>query len=194
MKREDIYGVFSNMPTLKGSRITLRRMHPIDAEDMYSYACRADVTEYLLWSEHPSVGYTADYLRYLQNRYSLGDFYDWAIIDAESRRMIGTCGFTKIDLQNNSGEIGYVLNPDFWGRGLATEAAACVLEFGFERLGLHRIEARFMEGNVRSLTLMKRLGMSFEGYLEDAVFAKGSYRTVGVCAITEEKFGARKPR
>jgi ribosomal-protein-alanine N-acetyltransferase len=124
MKKETLYRIFSNMPTLKGERISLRPMHPIDAEDMFSYASREDVTQYLLWSSHKSISYTLDYLRYIQNRYTLGDFYDWAVIDRESRRMIGTCGFTRINVENRCGEIGYVLNPDFWGRGYAAEAAS----------------------------------------------------------------------
>ena len=184
MNKERLYGIFSNIPTLKTERLTLRQMHPIDAEDMYDYASREDVTRFLLWSPHPSLSYTKDYLRYVQNRYSLGDFYDWAIIDRESRRMVGTCGFAKIDTENAVAELGYVLHPDFWGKGYAFEAAEEVLRFGFEVLGLHRIEARFMDGNEASLRVMKRLGMSFEGYHRDAIFVKGRYVTVGYCAIT----------
>ena len=188
MKKETLYKIFSNMPTLKGERLTLRRMHPIDADDMFSYAAREDVTRYLLWSPHPDLSYTREYLRYIQSRYALGDFYDWAVIDRESRRMIGTCGFTRISTENRSGEIGYVLSPDFWGRGYAVEAASLVMKFGFEELGLHRIEARFMQGNDRSLAVMKKLGMEFEGYHIDEIFVKGSYRTVGVCAVTAEQY------
>ena len=187
MKKETVYKIFSNIPTLRTERISLRAMHPIDAEDMFDYSSREEVTKYLLWSPHTSVSYTRDYLRYVHGRYSLGDFYDWAIIDLESRRMIGTCGFTRINPENDSGEIGYVLHPDFWGKGYALEAARTVVDFGFEVLGLHRIEAKFMEGNERSRKVMENLGMRFEGYHKDEIFVKGSYRTVGVCAMISPK-------
>jgi len=192
MKKETVYRTFSNIPTLKTERLSLRALHPIDAEDMFDYARREEVTKYLLWSPHSSVAYTKDYLSYIQNRYALGDFYDWAIIDRESRRMIGTCGFTRIDTVNNCAEIGYVLNPDFHHKGLASEAAGRVMKFGFEELGFHRLEARFMKGNEASLHVMERLGMKFEGYHTDAVFAKGSYRTVGYCGITREEYNVKK--
>ncbi len=189
MNREKLHSIFSNIPTLKTERLTLRAMHPIDTEDMYDYAHRDEVARFLLWSPHPSQSYTKDYLYYVQSRYALGDFYDWAIIDRESRRMIGTCGFAKIDTENDSAELGYVLNPDFWGKGYAREAAREVIRFGFEMLDLNRIEARFMEGNEASLAVMKKLGMTFEGYHRDAIFVKGGYRTVGYCAITKKDFG-----
>ena len=188
MKKETVFKVFSNMPTLHTERLSLRPMHPIDAEDMFDYARRPEVTKYLLWREHEDIYFSRDYLNYINRRYALGDFYDWAIIDHVSRRMIGTCGFTKIDTANNSAEIGYVLNPDFHRRGFGSEAVRRILKFGFEELNLNRIEARFMQGNEASLALMRSVGMTFEGYMRDLLFVKGSYRTVGVSSILRSEY------
>ena len=188
MKKETVFKIFSNIPTIYTERLSLRAMHPIDAEDMFDYAKRPEVTKYLLWREHESISFTRDYLIYVGRRYALGDFYDWAIIDRESRKMIGTCGFTKIDTANNSAEIGYVLNPDFHRRGFGSEAVKRILKFGFEELKLNRIEARFMQGNEASLALMRSVGMTFEGYMRDLVLAKGSYRTVGVSSILRSEY------
>ena len=105
--------------------------------------------------------------------------------------MIGTCGFTKFDFPHDSCEIGYVLNPDFHGKGYATEAAECVADFGFFSLGAHRIEARFMQGNDASLRVMERLGMTFEGYRRESMLVKGKYRTIGTCAILREEWKSR---
>ena len=191
MNREKICKQFSDMPTLYTARLTLRPMRMSDAADMYRYARRSDVTTYLLWSPHPSETYTADYLRYIQGRYALGDFYDWAVVETESGRMIGTCGFTRFDLPHNCGEIGYVLNPEYHGKGYGTEAAERVMRFGFEVLGLHRLEAKFMKGNEASLHVMEKLGMTFEGYRRDGMLVKNQYRTIGVCAILEHEFRNR---
>lgn len=188
MKREKIYKIFSNMPTLKTERLIMRPMHANDAEDMFDYAQREDVTTYLLWSPHPSVSYTRDYLKYIETRYDVGDFYDWAVIERSSGKMIGTCGFTRIDMPNNVGEIGYVLNPDFHGKGYGTEAAREALKFGFDVIGLHRIEAKFMEGNRASRRVMDKLGMTFEGFHKEAILVKGKYRTVGISAVLSEDY------
>ncbi len=192
MKRETVCSVFSHMPTLRTSRLILRQMRVADAEDMYSYARKEEVTTYLLWSPHPSRQYTEDYLKYLRGRYALGEFYDWAVIEKESGRMIGTCGFTRFDFPHNCGEIGYVLNPEYHGRGYGTEAAERVMRFGFEVLELHRIEAKFMKGNEASLHVMEKLGMSFEGYRRDAMLVKNAYRTIGVCAVLRDEFMRKK--
>ncbi len=186
-KNPRIYKAFSQMPTLRTQRLILRPMRTTDAFDMYEYACREDVTEYLLWSPHPSVSDTREYLAYIEHRYASCDFYDWAVTLADSGKMIGTVGFTRLEMAHNLGEIGYVLNPNYHGKGFGTEAARRVLDFGFDTLGLHRIEAKFMQGNTSSLRVMEKLGMSFEGYHRDAMLVKGAYRTIGYCAKVVEK-------
>ena len=188
MKREKICKIFSDMPTLSTERLVLRPMRVSDARDMFDYAKRLDVTTYLLWNPHPTMSYTEDYLRYLQGRYALGEFYDWAVVEKQSGRMIGTCGFTRFDFLHNAGEIGYVLNPNYHGRGYATEAAKCVLCFGFEKLGLHRVEAKFMQGNEASLRVMEKLGMTFEGFRREAMLVKNVYRTIGICSILQNEY------
>ncbi|MBO7310871.1 MAG: GNAT family N-acetyltransferase [Clostridia bacterium] len=183
-----LYKIFSKMPTLSTERLVLRPMSTKDTYDMYEYACREDVTEFLLWSPHPSVAYTRDYLAYIERRYATCDFYDWAVTLADSGKMIGTVGFTKIDLQNNSAEIGYVLNPEYHRKGYGFEATSHILSLGFERLELHRIEARFMQGNTASLRLAEKLGMSLEGYHKDYMLVIGEYKTIGICAILKSEF------
>ena len=190
--------IFSRMPNLETTRLTLRRMTPKDAPDMYEYACRESVTRYLLWSPHPDENSTRRYLEQLQDQYKSGDFYDWAITLTENGKMIGTCGYTEIDLQNERGEVGYVLNPDYWGQGIACEAVMAVLEYGFTSLGLYRIEAHYIIGNDRSRRVMEKCGMTFEGILRSFMLIKGEHRDIGICAITKpdymSKFGTEKKR
>ena len=94
MKREFIYRIFSKIPQLETDRLILRKMLVSDASDMYEYARRPDVTKYLTWNPHPSQTYTRNYLEYVATKYATGSFYDWAVIEKKSGRMIGTCGFT----------------------------------------------------------------------------------------------------
>ena len=192
MKKEKIYRVFSHLPELTTERLTLRRMMVLDTDDMYEYACRPDVTKYLTWHPHPDREYTREYLEYLGNRYSAGMFYDWAVIYEPDCKMVGTCGFTAFNCTSDSAEVGYVLNPEYWGKGIATEALSRVLHFAFEELKLHRVEARFMEDNERSRRVMEHVGMTFEGILREAMLIKGSYASVGICSILRSEWEALK--
>lgn len=188
MTRDEISRIFRNPPVIDTRRLYLRKMNRSDSADMYEYSCREDVTRYLLWSPHPSEAYTAKYLAYLQSRYRAGDFYDWAVVVRDTDKMIGTCGFTRLNIDSNSAEIGYVLNPDYWGYGYAPEAVRAVMRFGFNELRLNRIEAKYMVGNERSVRVMEKVGMTREGINREAIHVKGRYVSVGVCSILRSEY------
>jgi ribosomal-protein-alanine N-acetyltransferase len=161
-------------------------MRPADSYDMFEYARRADVTKYLTWQPHPSREYTRDYLDLVGKCYRNGEFFDWAVVWREGfffEKMIGTCGFTRFDFANNSAELGYVINPEYRGRGIAPEALKRVIEFGFYELSLNRLEAKYIVGNDASRRVMEKVGMRFEGINRGSLLLRGEYRDVGVCSI-----------
>lgn len=178
-------------PVLDGERIVMRKLTKADAQDMYSYSSRYEVTKYLLWHPHESLSYTKRYLDEVMRQYKAHNFFDFAVVSKENGRMIGTCGFTRLDTLNHSAEIGYVLSPDYWGRGMASEAVSMILRFAFCNLGLHRVEARYMPMNLASQRVMEKSGMLFEGVEREGIYVKGSYQDVGTCAILRDEYLAR---
>jgi len=185
MKREDLK-IFVKIPTINTERLTLRKITQADLNDVYEYGKDTSVSKYLLWSPHPDEYYTRRYLAYLEKKYKEQEFHDWGI--EFCGKMIGTVGFTSFDLQNNSAEIGYVLNSSYWGKGIAAEAAKEIIKFGFERLGLARIFAKCLVENEVSKIVMKKCNMQYEGILRAAVLCKNQYKDVTVYAITAEDY------
>ena len=60
------------------------------------------------------------------------------------------------------------------------------------KLGLHRIEAKYIDGNERSRRLMERVGMTFEGMMREGMLVKGNYVNVGVCSILSKEWKSLK--
>jgi RimJ/RimL family protein N-acetyltransferase len=90
-----------------------------------------------------------------------GDAIEWVI--ARDGERIGKCGLWRWVKEHDLAEIGFALLPSAWGQGYATEAVAAAVRFGFERLGLHRVEANVDPRNARSLAVLERLGFRREG-------------------------------
>ena len=61
------------------------------------------------------------------------------------------------------------------------------MRFGFLKLGLHRIEAKYIDGNEASRRVMEKVGMTFEGLRRDEMYIKGGYRNIGVCSILRDE-------
>ncbi len=188
MKFNFISSLFANMPRLESERLFFRSIKRSDLNDIYEYSSNPSTSQYLLWRPHADVDETKEFINIVLSKYKSGDYNDWAIVYKETGKMIGTCGFTKIDEENRVAEIGYVLNPRYWGRGIATEAVKKVLEFAFDVMNFNRVEAKFMFGNDASLKVMKKVGMTFEGYQREAIFNKGQYRTIGIASILRREY------
>ncbi|WP_026731878.1 GNAT family N-acetyltransferase [Fischerella sp. PCC 9605] len=100
-------------------------------------------------------GFIASYAKY--------GFGKWAVFFKESNELIGYCGIAVEQIDNkNEKEIGYRLDPKFWGKGLATEAASAVLKYGSEQLKLPYILGIAEKANVASVRVLEKLGMRYE--------------------------------
>jgi ribosomal-protein-alanine N-acetyltransferase len=170
----------------------MRKILPSDCTDVYDYSHRPETSRYLLWSPHANLRYTKKYLSCVQTAYRNEEFYDFALVDKESGRMIGTCGFTSFDLRNNSAEIGYVLHPDFWGKGLAKEAVLRLMTFGFAELRLHRLSAKIMTENEASKKVALKCGMRHEATFVEGMLIKGRYETIDEYAILAKEFYGKR--
>lgn len=184
--KKGIKQIFRDPPVLYTKRLTLRKLEKSDSADMFEYSKSAEITKFLTWEPHPDCGYTYKYLSYIQSKYRSGEFFDWAVI--YNGKMIGTCGFTRIDEINNMAEIGYVISQSFHNMGIATEAVKRVLDFGFNDLGLNRIEAKYMPENLTSKRVMEKVGMTFEGVIRKSMYIKGRYIDVGICSILRSEY------
>ena len=95
------------------------------------------------------------------NQAQTDGFCLWKLVEKSTQRLVGQCGLQPLG-QTGEIEIGWWLARDYWGRGLATEAARRVLQYAFETLHLKRIIAIAQPANQASIKVMQKLGMSFE--------------------------------
>lgn len=98
-----------------------------------------------------------------------------AVVVEHEGRVIGDVVLWTTDETGAKGEIGWAFHPDVAGRGFATEAAAAVLEIGFARHGMHRIEARMDPRNTASARVAERLGMGREALHRRDFWCKGGW-------------------
>lgn len=174
-------GALPGFPELRGPRVRLRGPRADDAAAVFALFSDPQVMRY--WSRAPMTeieeahGLVAEILESFAQRTML----NWVVVDRDDRA-IGTCTLLHFDPRHRRAEIGYALRSDLWGRGLAREAVALALDWGFGKLGVHRIEADIDPRNDGSRALLQRLGFNSEGLLRERFF-------VGEEATDSEIFG-----
>ena len=176
-------GIFSHLPTLVTDRLILRPLRMSDAKDLFAYARDPQVSRHVLWDTHESLSDSRRFLRGAIRQYRRGQPASFAIALKDSGRMIGTIGFMWINVEYKSAEVGYSLSREYWNRGFMTEALRRVVDFGFQELGLNRIEAQHETDNPASGRVMVHAGMQYEGRLRQRLKNKGRYVDVALYAI-----------
>ena len=122
-----------------------------------------------------------------------GDWLTFAVVRREAGKVVGEVGLKLISWENRQGEIGFVFNPDYRGRGLATKAAESMLMLGFATIGWHRIIGSCDARNHPSARLMERIGMRQEARFVHNQIVKGPWADELVYAILDHEWRARKP-
>ncbi|MFC7115184.1 GNAT family N-acetyltransferase [Natronoarchaeum sp. GCM10025703] len=105
---------------------------------------------------------------------------------------VGTIGLDKLDTGNHTAELGYWVAPDHHRMGYGGDAAARIVEYGFQQLGLHRIEARVFEFNDASSALLESVGFREEGVHRDAEFVDGQFQDVYWYGLLEDEWRERQ--
>lgn len=100
----------------------------------------------------------------------------WGITIRGDEKLVGSAGFYKwVQPEGYQAEMGYDLNPAYWGRGIMTEALETIIQYGFDHMRLHRIEVLIPHHNRRSQKLVRGLGFKREGVLRDHYFIEGRF-------------------
>jgi RimJ/RimL family protein N-acetyltransferase len=178
---------------IRTARLILRPFGPDDLDDLYAYQSRPDVARYLHWDARDRAQ-VREALEQQCREVALdreGDWLTYAVVWRERGRVIGEVGLKWLSREHRQGEVGFVFNPDYHGRGLATEAAEVMLGLGFDDMGLHRIIGSCAAQNAPSTRLMERLGMRQEAHFVHNEIVKGEWSEELVYAILDHEWRAR---
>ena len=174
---------------IEGERVRLELLRPDDFDALYAIQADPEVCRSLLY-EPRSPERVHEVLERDAAATRLADAEDFvqpAIRDG-SGRLIGTMYFKLSSLEDKTGEIGWLLDPRFQGRGYAREAAALLLDLAFGELGLHRVYAELDPRNDASVALCLRLGMRHEAHFREHMWFKGDWADTGIYGILEQEW------
>lgn len=175
-------------PSLATERILLRPMELSDASDIMRLAGDRDVASNALSIPHPyEEGMAEEWIRSQKEQYKEGQAVVFAVVLQASGELVGAVGLVLRPRDRNA-ELGYWIGKPYWNRGYATEAAARILSFGFEDLGLHRIHASVYPRNGASRAVLRKIGMTREGLRREHVKHWEAFEDLELYGILESEF------
>jgi len=181
----------SEQVVLRTDRLLLRPFTLSDADDVQRLAGDYDIASTTSTIPHPYPdGVAEEWIRSHRSNLAGGKAVNFAIVRHDDSALIGSIGLLNMKQRDLQAELGCWIGKPFWGAGYATEATRAVLRYGFESLGLNRIQACHMTRNHASGRIFEKLGMTKEGVLRQAIRKFDAFEDSAVYGLLRTEYEA----
>ena len=151
--------------SLETERLILRQFTAADAQGMLDILTQEPTLRYFPPGGALSREKVARMIERLNQHWDEHGFGLWAVTLKKDGRLIGRCGLQRLP-ETDEVEVDFILNPDDWGHGYATEAGRAAVKYGFSQLGLDEIVGIVHPDNAASRRALEKLGMVDGGLTE----------------------------
>ena len=162
-------------PVLTTNRLVLRQLRPTDAEQVFAMRSDPLVMKHVNRPLATAIEEAVALVDLINSMVDANDAVQWAITVKGDDTFIGLIGFWRIVKEHHYGELGYMLVREQWGKGYITEAIRALVPFGFNTLGLHRIEAITRPENAASIRALEKNGFVREAHFKENIFWNGVF-------------------
>ncbi|MBL7817742.1 MAG: GNAT family N-acetyltransferase [Saprospiraceae bacterium] len=166
---------FDIFPTMETERLMLRQITLSDASDMFEMRSDPSVMEYIPRPLAKTVEDAAALIQTMQEMMEKKEGLAWGISFKNETKLIGTVGFYRPKKEDYRVEVGYQLNRNYWQQGITYEAVVPILDFAFEKMNCHSIEAVIDPKNVASERLLLKCGFVKEAHFRESFFWQGEF-------------------
>jgi RimJ/RimL family protein N-acetyltransferase len=175
------------LPTLHGSLVTLRELRTSDAAALLAAMSTEDVARFI--SPPPtSVDGFGRFIAWAQRQRAAGQYVCFAVVARGTDTAIGLFQIRSLDTDFGSSEWGFALAVEYWGTGMFAEGAQLAVDFAFDVLGAHRLEARAALKNGRGNGALRKVGATQEGVLRRSFLRNGEYLDQALWTILPEEW------
>ncbi len=166
---------FSPFPVIKTQRLILRRVRMADAPELFVLRSSKKVLKYIDRAPHKHVNETRKLIKLLYMLEKTGSAVNWAITMKGEDKLIGNICLWNIKKEHHRAELGYMLHPAHYGKGIMSEAIKAVLEVGFKKYKFHSVEAIVNPKHKVSIHLLEKNKFRREAYYRENHFFNGKF-------------------
>ena len=174
---------FVPFPVLETERLVLRRTTLDDANDYFYLRSSPEAMKHICKPLQKSVEETKEMIYKINEMIAFNDGISWAVCLKNNSKMIGSVSFHRIYKDHYRAEIGYMLHSDYWRLGIISEAVDATINYGFNTLQFHSIEAHIDPTNIGSEKLLQKFKFVKEAHFKENYFFNGQFLDTAVYCL-----------
>lgn len=166
---------FHPFQNLETERLLLRRIDVNDADAVLELRGNPETMKYIPRPLAKNREDALEHIAMIEAKIESNEGINWGITLKNNPKLIGIIGHYRIRPQDYRSEIGYMLLPDFHGKGIISEAIKAVVNYGFKEMKLHSIEAILDPDNLGSEKVLQKNGFVKEAHLKENEYYEGRF-------------------
>jgi len=166
---------FTPFPILETERLLIRRVENKDVNEVFSMRSNAETMKYIPRPLVTNNKEALEHIALLDSGLEKNEAINWAITFKGENKLLGIIGFYRTKFEDYRSEIGYMLLSENHGKGIASEAVERALDYGFNEMNLHSIEAIIDPRNKESERVLLKNGFVKEGHIKENTFFNGEF-------------------
>lgn len=183
--------VFDTFPEFESSRLFFRNFLLSDAKDLFEIRSDDEVMRFMDIPKFESTMDAEKMINSISDDYTSQKGISWAIVEKESNKFAGYFGFWRMIPKHCRAEIGYALNRNYWGKGIMAETLSAMMEYGFENIKLHSVEANVNPENINSIKLLEKTGFKKEAHFKENYLFNGKFLDSIIYSLLEKEFNKK---
>jgi [ribosomal protein S5]-alanine N-acetyltransferase len=179
---------FSPFPILESERLVFRALNNDDAPEIQELRGDPKNMKYIPRPLVTNTKEALEHIKMIQDKIDSNEGINWAVTEKESGKFIGLMGHYRIKPEHFRCELGYMLLPQYHNKGYMTEAIKVVLEYGFNVMQMHSIEAVIDPRNLASEKVLLKNGFVKEAHILENEFYNGTFIDTVIYSILKRNF------
>ena len=175
----------SALPTLCGANVTLRQLRRSDAASLVAMLATEEVARFITPPPTTVEGFER-FIEWTHVQRAQGAYACFAVVPEGMETAIGIFQVRQLEPSFATAEWGFAIGSPYWGTGVFADGAALVVDFAFQVLGVHRLEARAAARNGRGNGALMKIGAVREGVLRKSFVRNGEYLDQILWSIVRE--------
>jgi RimJ/RimL family protein N-acetyltransferase len=179
------------LPVLTGSMVTLRELRLSDAPALLAMLSTAEVARFISPPPTTVDGFER-FIAWTHRERAAGNYACFAVVPHGMDSAIGIFQVRQLEPGFGTAEWGFAIGSAFWGTGMFVDGARMVVDFAFETIKTHRLEARAAILNGRGNGALRKIGAMQEGVLRKSFLRNGEYLDQALWTILDEDWRAQR--
>ena len=181
----------NGLPALTGSKLTLRDLRLSDAPSLLAMLATEEVARFISPPPTTVEGFER-FIAWTHRERAAGNYLCFAVVPQGTDTAVGLFQVRQLEPGFGTAEWGFAIGAPYWGSGIFVEGAKLVVNFAFEVIGVHRLEARAAVQNGRGNGALRKLGAVQEGILRKSFLRNGEYLDQVLWTIMDEDWKQAK--